>query len=105
MSETAALSGPDLERGIPAANLREGEPLLGHAHGEAVLLVRDGGEILATGATCTHYGGPLAEGLVTGATVRCPWHHACFDLRTGAVLGGPALSPIACFDVKSEGAW
>jgi NADPH-dependent 2,4-dienoyl-CoA reductase/sulfur reductase-like enzyme/nitrite reductase/ring-hydroxylating ferredoxin subunit len=103
MGETAGLSGPDLERGIRADELGEGAPLLGHAHGEAVLLVREGGEIFATGASCTHYGGPLAEGLVTGGTVRCPWHHACFDLRTGVSRGGPGLSPIPCFDVVNEG--
>jgi apoptosis-inducing factor 3 len=95
------LAGPDLERGIAAEDLRDGGVLLGHAQGEAVLLTRRGSEVLAVGATCTHYGGPLAEGLVVGDEVRCPWHHACFSLRTGEPVRGPALNPIACFDVTA----
>lgn len=97
--QETSLSGPDLEVGIPEKEVGSDAPLLGHAHGEPVLLVRRGDEIFALGATCTHYGGPLAEGLVVGETVRCPWHHACFDLRTGAPVRAPALNPIPCFDV------
>jgi NADPH-dependent 2,4-dienoyl-CoA reductase/sulfur reductase-like enzyme/nitrite reductase/ring-hydroxylating ferredoxin subunit len=102
MGSQAELSGPDLEQGISDGELREGTPLLGHASGEAVVLVRAGGQVHAVGATCTHYGGPLAEGLVTDGTIHCPWHHACFELATGAPRG-PALASIACYDVKLEG--
>ena len=102
MGSTAELTGPDLGGGIPDADLREGTPLLGHANGEAIVLVRDGGAVHALGATCTHYGGPLAEGIVAGGTIRCPWHHACFDLATGTAHG-PAIAPVACYDVALEG--
>ena len=85
------LTGPDLAQGVPLAELPEGEMLLGHAQGEPVLVVRRGEEVLAIGATCTHYGGPLAEGLLVGDTVRCPWHHACFDIRTGEATHAPTL--------------
>jgi apoptosis-inducing factor 3 len=91
-------SGPDLTAGIPANSLAEGVPLLGHVQGEPVILVRRGPEVFAIGATCSHYGGPLADGLVVDDTVRCPWHHACFSLRTGEALGAPALSPVAGYE-------
>ena len=104
MSEPAAPSGPDLAAGVPVASVQDGVPLLGHAGGEAVVLVKRGAEMFAVGASCTHYGGPLAEGLVVDGTIRCPWHHACFDLRTGEATGAPALSDLPCFEViTSEG--
>lgn len=101
MADQAPLSGPDLKQGIPEGDVRDGVPLLGHADGEAVVLVRDAGKVHALGATCTHYGGPLAEGRVFEGAIHCPWHHACFDLATGHAHG-PALSPIACWDVALE---
>src|SRR5262245_58354848 len=95
-------AGPDLAQGIPADDLPDGHMLLGHVGDEAVLLARRGGQIFAIGATCTHYGGPLAEGLMVADTVRCPWHHACFSLRTGEALHAPALSPVACWSVEQR---
>jgi apoptosis-inducing factor 3 len=103
MGGSTELSGPSLSAGISAADLEDGQMLLGHAEGEAVLLARRGDEVFAVGATCTHYSGPLAEGLLVGDTVRCPWHHACFSLRTGQALAAPALNPITCWDVEQRG--
>jgi NADPH-dependent 2,4-dienoyl-CoA reductase/sulfur reductase-like enzyme/nitrite reductase/ring-hydroxylating ferredoxin subunit len=97
------LTGPDLASGIAETDLAAGSSVLGHAGGEAVLLVRDGADVVAVGATCSHYGGPLAEGVVVDGAVRCPWHHACFELRTGAALRAPALNPIDCYDVQRAG--
>ena len=95
-------TGPDLSRGIPIDQLADGKMLAGHVGEEDVLLVRWGHDIFAVGAHCTHYHGPLADGLVVGETVRCPWHHACFDFRTGEALEAPALSPIACWPVEQR---
>jgi NADPH-dependent 2,4-dienoyl-CoA reductase/sulfur reductase-like enzyme/nitrite reductase/ring-hydroxylating ferredoxin subunit len=103
MSGETELSGPDLAAGVALDQLPDGGRLLGHSGGEAVLVVRRGEEIFAVGATCTHYGGPLAEGVVVGDTVRCPWHHACFSLHTGEALRAPALNPVACYRVEREG--
>jgi NADPH-dependent 2,4-dienoyl-CoA reductase/sulfur reductase-like enzyme/nitrite reductase/ring-hydroxylating ferredoxin subunit len=101
--DTKALTGPDLEKGVSYAALGDGNPLLGHASGEAVVVVRIGDAVHAIGASCTHYGGPLAEGHVEGHTIRCPWHHACFDLRTGEAVGAPALTDNACYEVARAG--
>src|ERR1043165_768463 len=109
MGAPPTAAGPDLKQGVDASEVLEGVPLLGQVDGEAVILVRDGGRVHAVGATCTHYGGPLAggnvagggghrpaagatcphyggplaEGSVDGGGAHCPWHHACFDLATG----------------------
>jgi len=91
--------GPDLTQGVGLTDFVDGK-LLGHVGDEEVLLVQVGGEIFAVGAHCMHYHGPLAEGLVTGESVRCPWHHACFDLRRGEAVRAPALSPLACWKVE-----
>ena len=102
MSEDTKLDGPDLAQGIALSTLADGTMQLGHAQGEPVLLARRGAEVFAIGATCTHYGGPLAEGLLVGDTVRCPWHHACFSLRNGEPLRAPALNPVTCFRVEQR---
>src|SRR6185295_11938824 len=96
------LEGPDLSQGVALSSLTEGAILLGHTQGEPLILVRRGDELFAIGAVCTHYSGPLAEGLLVDDTVRCPWHHACFSLRTGEALRAPALNPVSCWRVDQR---
>ena len=93
----ASQDKPDLTNGIPESDLADGAMLVGQVGDEAVLVARRGREIFAIGATCTHYGGPLGEGLIVEDTVRCPWHHACFSLRTGKPLAAPALNATSCW--------
>ena len=94
--------GPDLGQGIPSSDLAEGGMLAGHVGEDAVLVVRSSGTVSALAAHCTHYHGPLADGLIVGDTIRCPWHHACFSLRTGEALAAPALSPLDCYVVTER---
>ena len=102
MSQTKQTpSGPDLTAGIAEDSIPDAGCVLGHVGDTAVLVVRQGSEIFAVGALCTHYKGPLAEGLVVGKTVRCPWHHSCFDLETGRP-DPPALDPIARWRVDRQ---
>jgi apoptosis-inducing factor 3 len=100
--EQAPPAGPDLAQGVALSDFT-GETLLGHVGDQDVLLVRSGPEIFAIDAHCSHYHGPLAEGLVVGESIRCPWHHACFDLRTGQATRAPALIPLAVWQVEHEG--
>jgi apoptosis-inducing factor 3 len=100
--EQAPLSGPDLTKGVSAREITDGTRLLGHAEGEPVLLTRCEGELLAVGARCPHYGAPLNEGLVVDGTIRCPWHHASFVLRTGEALRPPALNGLSCWHVEER---
>ncbi|HZS61543.1 MAG TPA: FAD-dependent oxidoreductase [Gemmatimonadaceae bacterium] len=89
--------------GIPWADLADGASVPGKVGDDDVIVVRVGNDVFAVGATCTHYSGPLAEGLVVGTTVRCPWHHACFDLKTGEALRAPAFNPLPCWSVERRG--
>jgi NADPH-dependent 2,4-dienoyl-CoA reductase/sulfur reductase-like enzyme/nitrite reductase/ring-hydroxylating ferredoxin subunit len=98
----SAPSGPDLTLGVVIDTVADGAMVAGHVGDDAVLLARRGDEFFAIGATCTHYNGPLAEGVMVGDTVRCPWHHACFSLRTGEALHAPALSSVACWTVEQR---
>lgn len=103
MSGAGGVSGPELTTGVELPEIPDGGVLVGHVGEEAVLLFREGESVSAVGGTCTHYSGPLGEGLVEDGTVRCPWHHACFSLRTGEALRAPALNPLPSWRVEREG--
>jgi NADPH-dependent 2,4-dienoyl-CoA reductase/sulfur reductase-like enzyme/nitrite reductase/ring-hydroxylating ferredoxin subunit len=99
-AEPSKPKGPDLAEGVALQDIADGGMIGGHVGEDAVLLARRGNELFAIGSTCSHYGGPLAEGLVVGETVRCPWHHACFSLRTGEAVAAPAFNALSCWRVE-----
>src|SRR3954468_18708022 len=103
MADSDEAPRPDLTAGIPVSELADGGMLLGRVGEEEVLLARAGETLFAVGPHCTHYHGPLVDGVIVGDTVRCPWHHACFSLRTGEAVRAPALDPIACWRVERQG--
>ncbi len=94
--------GPDLRQGIPEDRIPDGGMIEGQVDGEPVLLIHKGARFYAIGARCTHYGAPLVGGLLVGEGIRCPWHHACFDIPTGRALRGPALGDLPCYQVERQ---
>jgi NADPH-dependent 2,4-dienoyl-CoA reductase/sulfur reductase-like enzyme/nitrite reductase/ring-hydroxylating ferredoxin subunit len=92
-TEQTQPAGPDLSEGVTLSAFVDGK-LLGHVGEDEILLVRLGDDVIAVGAQCTHYHGPLADGIVVGDSVRCPWHHACFNLRSGEAEHAPAFDPL-----------
>ena len=93
----------DLTAGVRFDSLPDGGAFAGHVGDDEIVVVRRGDRVFAIGAHCTHYHGPLAEGLVVADTIRCPLHHACFDLATGEALRAPALDSVACWRVERKG--
>src|SRR5262249_34354192 len=100
MAEQAKPQGPDLTQGVAVGTIPDGGMVGGHVGDESVLVARRGEKFFAIGATCSHYSGPLAEGLIVGDTVHCPWHHARFSLETGEAVGAPAFNPMSCWRVE-----
>jgi apoptosis-inducing factor 3 len=103
VGETASAGGPDFSRGISIGEIPAEGTLAGRVGDAAVLLSNFDGQFFAVGGVCTHYGAALADGVTNGTSVRCPLHHACFDLRTGGVLRAPALDPVDRWQVEVEG--
>ena len=99
-ADHAQLEGPDFSLGVKLAEIADGAMLNGHVDDQPVVLVRRGEELFAVGSSCPHYGAPLGEGIVVGETIRCPWHHACFSLRSGEVLRAPARDPLPRWRVE-----
>lgn len=80
--------------------LSEGLPHPADAAGTPIVLVRTNGAIQALAATCTHMGGPLADGELDEGCIRCPWHGSTFRLDDGSVVRGPATAPQPVFETR-----
>jgi len=102
MSDQKTDKTVDLSAGVSESSIADHSSLAGRSGDDDVLLVRSGNRFFAVGAHCTHYRGPLADGIVVGANIRCPLHHACFSLETGEALRAPALDPINCWRVEQR---
>ncbi|MBC7569573.1 MAG: FAD-dependent oxidoreductase [Spirosoma sp.] len=68
-----------------------------------VLLARTDGQFYALHPQCTHYHAPLVKGILYGHRLVCPWHNACFDIRTGHRLEAPALTALPTYKVRIDG--
>jgi apoptosis-inducing factor 3 len=97
MAETK-VTGPDLvDDGILLDSLTLNEPVKGQVDGKQVIVVRTASGLCAVAGHCSHYGGPLGDGLCVDGQVHCPWHHATFDLTTGEAVGAPALNRLKVY--------
>jgi len=90
----------DFEAVIEESELPEGKLKRAEHNGVPILLVRRGKHIFALAETCSHLGGPLAEGKLSGSSVQCPWHGSRFALEDGRVLDGPAVHPQPCLEAR-----
>ncbi|MFO7323815.1 MAG: FAD-dependent oxidoreductase [Chloroflexota bacterium] len=82
--------------------LKDGEMKRVELEGKPLVIARVGGEYFAVGGNCSHYGAPLDKGVLKGHTLMCPWHHACFDIRTAARVEPPALNDLARYPVRVD---
>ncbi len=103
MGERQSASGPDFAQGVDLADVPDGATISGRVGDDPVLLSRFDGQFYAVGGACTHYGANLSDGITDGPMVRCPLHHACFDMRTGVALRAPALDPLPVWRVEVDG--
>jgi len=85
---------------LDAADLAEAAPRVVKADGTEVLLFREGNRVHALWASCTHEGGPLAEGSFADGCVTCPWHGSTFRLADGHVVRGPAAASQPVYEAR-----
>ena len=85
------------------SDLQNGQMQQLEVEGSQILLSRIDDKFYATGAFCTHYGAPLAKGVLCNETIVCPWHNACFNAIAGQQLEPPGLNSLATFSTKVEG--
>ena len=93
----------DFVKVAPTDEIGPGQTRLVEVNGKQIALFNVDGQFFALDNTCTHKGGPLAEGEVSGHEVTCPWHGGRFDIRTGEVVGPPAPQAVARYGVRVTG--
>ncbi|MGB3692158.1 MAG: FAD-dependent oxidoreductase [Spirulinaceae cyanobacterium] len=85
------------------SDLQEGEMQEVSVEKTKVLLARVEGKFFATGANCTHYGAKLINGVLKGDRLVCPWHNACFGVKSGEMLEPPGLDDLPAYKVEIKG--
>jgi len=81
----------------------EGEPFCALFEEKPIALFNVGGAYYAIANKCTHMGGPLCQGMLSGEVIECPWHGSKFNIETGKVVGGPASRPVKQYIVRVDG--
>lgn len=87
---------------VKVNELNNGEMKTINLDGKEVLLCRIAENFYALGAHCTHYGALLSDGVLNGDRIICPWHHACFNAKTGDNLEPPANDSLPVFETRIE---
>ena len=90
-------------KAVKSDEIAPGQGKMVELNGKKIAIFNVEGAFYAIDDTCTHRGGPLSEGAVSGTTVTCPWHGAQYDLKTGGVLTPPAPQGVANYKVAVEG--
>jgi apoptosis-inducing factor 3 len=103
MSDDQNETLPDLTKGIEIQRIPEGGISAGYVGKERIFLWRNGNSLKAYSANCPHLGGPLDKGILANGIVRCPWHHACFDLASGEATAAPAFDALPEYSVVLSG--
>src|SRR6185437_14943563 len=102
MSNDQKDDGLDLVQWIEVERVPDGGILTGIVGEDRVFVWRNGNRFKAHNTDCPHLGGPLNKGSVVGAIIRCPWHHACFDLGTGEATAAPAFDALLEYPVEFD---
>ena len=103
MSDDQGENLPDLTQSTAIEAVPDGQVLAGLVGDKRVMVWRQGDALKALSASCPHIGGPLDQGVVADGRIRCPWHHACFDLATGEAEAAPAFDALKVYPVAVEG--
>lgn len=93
---------PDFIKVATIEEIRPGQAKLVDVNGNEIALFNIGGQFHAIDNNCTHVGGPLCEGEISGSEVTCPWHGATFDITTGRVTGPPAMEALNRHNLRIE---
>src|SRR5687768_3333485 len=103
MKTIFALSEEDFVKVANTKDIQPSQMKEVEVNGQNICVVNVEGKYYAIGSICTHEGGPLADGILEGYEVECPWHGSKFDVRTGEVMSPPASEPEPTYQVKVEG--